>query len=251
MAVEAINAEKLAAGQRQAIARFFGAEIPAPPDRLFEVAERIREERLFRAEPFYLPKRSLAAGLQIPGLKVPLDPWLNEQIREGKIAQDADMLSGQWVIFDVSGRPNYDNGRQMYSDSNGLGEILADLRDQGKIEVPDYYRRVPKNSRFAVSADEIDGSGRFVADRVVAVLGLQADEIVTTPPYVVINYIGNLAHPEFGQANTSEWFADKFGRGDRLYGGLSGYGGLSRVYYWPSDYHYGLMGFRLQVSFPS
>lgn len=251
MAVEAVNAEKLVAAQQQAIAGFFGAEMPAPSDRLFEVAEKIRKENFFTAEPFYLPRRPLNANSQYLGLKVPPSDWFLRQIRNRHIAEGANVLPGQWVILDVSKRPNYKGGKQMYPDSKGLGEILADLRDQGKIQVPDYCKQVPRNSRFAVSADEIDGESGFVAKAVASVLSLQSDEQVTTPPYAVFNYIGNLAHPEFGRVNTLEWFADNFGRGDRLGGGNSDDGGLSYVDSWPSDVRNGDFGFRLQVSFPS
>lgn len=246
-----IDVEKLVAAQRQAIAGFFCAEVPAPPDRLFEVAEKIRKEKLFKAEPFYLPRRLLSADAQYPGLKVPPSDWFYRQIRGGRIAKGADLLPGQWVIFDVSRRPNYNGGTQMYDDSRGLGEILADLRNQGKIEIPDYCRKVPNNSRFAVSADEIDGRSKYVADRVASVLSLQSDEQVATPFYAGFNYIGNLAHQEFGQANTSEWLRDRFGHGRRLSGGDSDFGGLAYVYGWLSDSHDDDLGFRLQVSFPS
>ncbi len=252
MAVETVDLEKLVAEQRQVIAGFFGAEVTVPSDRLFEVAEKIKKEKLFKAEPFYLPRCPLSADSQYPGLKVPPSSWFFGQIRKGRrIAEDADLLPGQWVILDVSERPNYRDGKQKYADSNGLGEILADLRDQGKIEVPDYYSKVPRNSRFAVSADEIDGKSGFVAKEVASVLSLRPEEQVTTPPYVVFNYIGNLAHPEFGQVNTLEWFADKFGRDYRLDGGHSGGGGLAGVGVWQSYFRDGVIGFRLQVSFPS
>lgn len=251
MTVEARNAERLAVEQRLAIAGFFGAEVPTPPDRLLEVAEEIRKQNLFEAEPYYLPGRPLRSGLRIPGLKIPLNEWFFSQVREGRIAEDADMLSGQWVMLDVSRRPNYDNGKQMYSDDAGIGEILADLRGQGKIEVPDYGRKIPRNSRFAISADEIDGKSGVVAKAVASILSLQSGEQATTPPYAAFNYIGNMAHPEFGQANTSEWFADRFVHGCRLYGGGSGNGGLASVGGCPSEYRFGSVGFRLQVSFPS
>lgn len=258
MAVGAIGVEELAAEQGQAVAGFFGAEVPAPPDRLFEVAEKISETRLFKAEPFYLPRCPLSEDSKYPGLKVPLSDWFYRQIRGGRIAEGADLLPGQWVLFDVSKRPNYkdEDGEQMYSDSEGLGDILADLRDRGKIQVSNYYRHVPRSSRFAVSADEIDGKSGFVAKAVASVLNLQPKESVTTPKYVVFNYIGNLAHPEFGQVNTlewfaEEWFADNFGRGSRLCGGGSGLGGLAGVDGWQSGDRNSGTGFRLQISFPS
>lgn len=246
-----VDSEKLVTAQKQAIAGFFGTEVPTPPDRLFRVLEKIKEERLFKAEPFYLPHRRLSEGSQYPGLTVSPSPWFYRQIREGRIAEGADLLPGQWIILDVSRRPNYHDGKQMDPDSSGLGDILADLRDQGKIQVSGYYRHVPRNSRFAVSADEIDGESGFVAKAVASVLSLQLEEQVATPLYVVFNYIGNLAHSEFGQVNTWERFADSFGHGRRLLGGHSDYGGLASADRWQSGYHDDDVGFRLQISFPA
>lgn len=141
----------------------------------------------------------------------------------------------------------------MYSDSQGLEEILADLRGQGNIQVSDYYNNNPENSRFALSADEIDGKDGFVAKAVASVLSLQPEERVTTPPYVVFYYIGNLYHPEFGQVNTWELLADNFECGRRLRSGHSSRGGLAYVgtYRWFSFDRHDSVGFRLQVSFPS
>lgn len=252
MAAAALEARKLALSQMRSIAEFFGVSTPLPSDRLFEVAEEIKQRRLFKAEPFYLPRRSLRVPSTIPGLKVPPPGSFYRKIREGILARKTVMLPGQWMLLDVSRRPDYNSGHQMYSDSEGLEEVLADLRNQGKIKVPD-YRRVPRNSHFVVSADEIDGGNEgYVSKAVASILRLRPGEQVTTPRYVVFNYIGNLAHPEFGQTSTREWFADEFireGQYLRLCGGHVN-GGLADVVERSPDGHHDNIGFRLQVSFP-
>lgn len=257
MADGAVNVEKLVAAQRQVVASFSGKEVPMPPDRLFEVAEKIREAKLFKAEPFYLPRRSLEAGSlradsRIPGLEIPPSNWSYERITgKGIPEQGADMLPNQWGILDVSRRPDYSDGTQMYADSKGLGEILADLRKQGKIK-PSYFLgnngKVPGNSRFAVSAYEIDGQDGFVGASVAAFLGLQIGERVTAPPYATFDYIATFYLPELGQASTWEWFANYLGRtAGRLYGpnvGRLAYESTLGVR--RSD----KIGFRLLISFP-
>lgn len=248
MAVEAIDAEKLAKRQAKAISEFFGMKVPKPGDWLLAVAENIRETKLFPAAPFYLPNRQLAEGVSLPGLKRPLDEWLYEQMRAGNIAADADWLPGDWILFDITRRPDYDKGKQMYPDTPRFKELLASLRKQGQVLVPDYFRGVPEESRFAFSADEIDGDyTAVVAKAVAAILDLKVEQI-TTPPYATFNYIGNLDHSELGQVNTSEWFRNKFEHGGRLFGGGSGLGGLGSVYCWGSGRHNDDVGFRLQIA---
>lgn len=58
-------------------------------------------------------------------------------------------------------------------------------------------------------------------------------------------------HPEWGQTNTWEWFADKYGDDGRLIGGRSGDGGLARVGCVWSGYRRGGLGFSPVVPFPS
>lgn len=254
MAVEVRDANRLAREQGDAVSRFFGMDIPKPEDWLFQAIAINEREELFpmdNLKPFYLPIRQLAEGVSFPGLKSPLDPWLYDQIRAKTVANDADWLPGNWVLLDVTRRPNYDNGRQMYPDTPRFREVLASLRGLGRIEVPDKYRHVPMDSRFAISADEIDDRSGVVAKTVADTLGLEAGQ-VTTPLCSTFNYIGNLAHPELGLVNTVEWFRNNFGRGGhRLYGGNFGSGGLSNVNLWPSDDRDDGLGFRLQVSSPS
>ena len=253
MAVEAQDAGQLVKDQRRAVSAFFGTEIPNPPDQLFEVAEIIRQEGLFRVEPFYLPRRSFPKGITFPGQQVPMSTNLYRYIKEGLVNADANTLPGQWVILDVTQRPGYEDGKQMYPDTVQFKELLATGRELGYkrgIVVPDYCRRVPEDSRFAVSADEIDGSVGYVSKVVAELLNIEPDR-VTTPDYATFYYVGNLSHSEFGQVNTGEWFRNSFGHGARLVGGDSVLGGLADVHDWYSDDHYGVMGFRLQVSFSS
>ncbi|OGE29484.1 hypothetical protein A2867_00755 [Candidatus Daviesbacteria bacterium RIFCSPHIGHO2_01_FULL_40_11] len=271
MTAEILDAEKLVKSQSEAISGFFGMEIPKPPkpdDWLFEVIERNRKEKLFDVNalrPFYLPRRHLAEGVSFPGLKWPLDPWLYIRTREGRVDADADRLPEGWMLLGLAERPYYDNGKQMYPDTPRFKEMLADLREQGQIAVPRSYRHVRKDSRFAISSQEIDGNKAVVAKAVAAILGSKTEQF-STPPYAVLNYVGNLAHPEFGQVNTAEWLRNRFGWfrdtffgwlidrlgfGTRLAGGFSDYGGLSCVANWHSDDRPDGLGFRLQISSPA
>lgn len=218
-------------------------EIPRPSDSLLAVAEKIRETGLFKASIIYAPK----CQLEEADLLQPPDPWVYEQIRIGRITADSGWLPGQWVILDVTQRPDYDNGQQMYPDASVFREMLASLRDQQKIIIPDEYKCIPKDSRFAISPDEIDGSSSYVTKAIANILDLKPTEIVSSLSYLSFIYFGNREHPEFGQVNTSEWFRDSFGRDHRLFGGNSGLKGLSTVSFWPPDMRHDAIGFRLQI----
>lgn len=184
-------------------------------------------------------------------MKYPLSSALYGWIREKSVDADADTLPGQWIIWDATKRPRYNEGRQMYPDTKRFKQLLASLREiEDGIEVPRAYAYVPKESRFAISHDEIDGNRNLVAGKIAKILALQEGEVISTPTSAVFNYIGNLAHPELGKVDTSEWFRNSFGHGGRLVGGHSLFGGLSDVDRWRSDDRAGGIGFRLQVSFP-
>ena len=245
------DAEKLAKAQTEAITSFFGADIQTPPDQLFETAEKARVEKLFKtSKPFYLPRRTFTEGVNCPGQKVALSSNIYYYMREKWVNADTNSLPGMWILLDTTKRPGYKDGRQMYPDTKRFKDVLAGLRDDKKIKIPDYLRHVPKDSRFGVSPGEIDGTNGFVSEEIAKIL-IVGKEQVNTPTATTFNYIGNLAHPEFGRVNTSEWFSNNFGRGDRLVGGSSDGGGLGFVSRWCSGFHGGGLGFRLQVSFPS
>lgn len=182
MIVEAKNIEGLVRNQQRAISAFFGAEVPAPSDRVLAVCEEIRQKQLWALELFFVPQLKLPEGVSFPGLKHPLSSVLYGWMREHYVDDDADMLPGQWIIWDTTRRPNNRDGKQMYPDTRRFKELLADLRERANgIEVPNYLSHVPKDSRFGISPDEIDGSKNLVAGEVAKILGLQEGEVSSTP----------------------------------------------------------------------
>lgn len=238
-----------AAERTEVTANFFTPEVPSlqvlpPSQRLFEVLDKIANQKLFPAEYFYAPGGyRLNGGVYLSGLRVPLSsPWLNKQISEGRISRDVDLLPKGYFILDVS--------KGLSSDSEGLGEILTELRRQGKIQVPDHCKKVRSDSRTALSADEIDGKDSFVVEAVASVLGLRPEEKLTTPSCAVLNYYGNLVnHPALGKVTTPEWLADSFVRGGRLIG--SGFcGDLDGVNRFAASSRHHRVSFNLMIQFP-
>lgn len=247
-----VDTEQFVRQQRDAIAGFFGVEVPPPPDRLFVIEDKIRQENLLvKPLVIYLPRRQLAQAVDLPGQSHKLSPVLYQLMREKLVAADADWLPGEYAIIDTTRSEPYNGGRQMYADTPRFKEVIAGLRDNGSIKTPREYSHVPKPSRVAISEDEIDGKGGFVARAIAEIVRLQEGEEVGTLLASTYNYVGNL-YPEFGfgEVNIAEWFKNKFGRGGRLGGGNSDFDGLSDVSCWLSDDRSDDLGFRFQFGLP-
>ncbi len=220
-------------------------EIPHPPQDLLDVQTRLAEKGISVFESHFLPDVTLEEDSKFPGWQVRPEAWFFRSIKEGKIPQDAKKLPGMWVLIDGSPKPNYDEGKQQYT-NDPFAPILAQLREEGEIKVPNHVKHVPRTSRFGVSLDEVES---HVVPAAAEILGVDKERI-RVPKEIEFNVIGNLHHQEWGQTNTWEWLYDIFGGGGRLIGGDSGLGGLAGVRDgWPGDHGDGI-GFRLLVEFP-
>lgn len=242
------TAERLVAQEKEAWKSFRGkdVEVSTPPQELFDVWTRANEQGITVFEAHFEAPMEFKQNSNYPGWKVKPEPWYWNQIKAGSVAKDAANLGGVWVLVDGSRKPTYGSGKQLY-ENDPFGPILARLRQEGKIAVPDSYKHVPETSRFAVTPDEREAHFNLaLAD----ILGVDVSQIGILKE-IEFNVLGNMHHPEWGQANTSEWLDDKFGDGYRLIGGHSDNGGLARVYYRWSDRRLDYWGFRPKVVFPS
>lgn len=182
-------------------------------------------------------------GFDLRRLNVPPEEWYFQQRESGTIKTTAK--GGYWVAIDLTPRPNYGSGIQLYPNDH-LGSILVRLRDEKKIDVSG-YEHVPVISRFALSFEEVE---QAVPPEVARYL--RVNKRKTRVPFEEeFNILGNIFYPHFGQASTSEWLMNSFGDGHRLRGGHSGSGGLGYVSRWGSDDRGGHLGFRLLAEIPS
>lgn len=229
------------------LAAFFGQEVdvPNPPQELSAALIRAQEIGWTQAEAHFLPKMELKQNLNFPGWTVKPEQWYWNKIKEKKVDKNAAALEGIWVIVDGSQKPQYKDGKQMY-ENDPFAATLAQFRKEGKIQVPDWYRNIPANSRFGISNDELQN---HVNPAIANLLGVQPEQ-VRLPKAIEFNVLGNFAHPEWGKTNTWEWFADKFEGGFRLVGGGSVRGGLAFVDCDASGGHFDSVGFRPLVAFP-
>lgn len=240
------DSEALLGEQTKALETFFGHEaLPEPPKALMEFIERTTEQG-FTFEPYFEPRVIFTRDSNYPGLVVKPSPWFFEEIRSGNISSDAASLSGQWTAMEAMQKPDYDGGQQLY-ENDLLASILERLRKDGKIAVPDWCQHIPAVSRFGVSWDEI---AKYIVPQFADLAHIDSRQ-VGLPSYIAFNFRGNAFHPEWGETNTWEWFADSFRGAYRLFGGCSDYGGLANVHYrWSADRHDDL-GFRSRVDFSS
>jgi len=219
-------------------------DIPKPPTELLKFQER-NKDLGFTFEPFYWPEVVLEEDSDWPGAGIRPEGWYWQQIRNRNLPKNFATLFAGWYAMESIQKPDYVGGRQLYS-NDALGLYLENLRNQGKIAVPELYRHVPPISRFAVSWDEIHSP---VISEVSKLFDVDRSRM-KIPRMIELNVRGNMAHREWGQTNTLEWFEDKFEDAHRLYGGNANNGGLAHVLDSWSDYRNDHLGFRLLVSFP-
>lgn len=241
------NPEALAAEQTHVLENFFGNEaVPKPPKELMEFVERTAELG-FTFEPYFEPRVVFTKDSSYPGLVVKPNPWLFEQIKKGNISPDAAILSGQWAAMEGFQKPEYDGSKQLY-ENDPMSPKLERLRKNGKIAVPDWCRHIPSISRFGTSPDEDNYIVPVFAEFSQIEDQIKAGKVKAgVAPWASWFYRGNTAHPEWGQTNTWERFANKFGAVSRLIGGHRVLGGLAGVSYGWHDDRNDFVGFRLRV----
>lgn len=233
--------------QEKALRGFFGRRLAKTFDFGFfrQTLEHYGEEQILEwrglgLEPCFLPNVVFTPDSHFPGWKIKLEKRYWDALSAGKlkrrnaageleIVKEAN-LGGIVAVADVRCEPPYEDGRQMYKDDEQfMGEIIAQLREDGLIE---RYQRGPQASRFGASADEWQNQIRpKVAER----LKLKPDQVMLEPA-LVANAISQLyqhmPRAKDGTTNTWVWYEEFFGGlAFRLYGGFSVFGGLSSVSY--------------------
>ena len=213
-------------------------------DEVFDVWRRAIELGFTKMQAHTIVGMDLE-NTNLPRGWIRLEKWYRQQIGR-TIDKDAAILKPAFVLVDTTPKPNYDGGRQLYP-NDSFGPLMFQLREEGKIEVPDDYKHVLETSRFAVTPVERE---THLYPAFAKILKVEPDK-VRVPTAAENNFLGNIHHPEFGQNNTYEWYADEFGTDYRLIGGDSDSGGLTNVSYGWSGYRHGHYGFRLLVFFSS
>ncbi len=215
--------------------------MPQPPELLIQTLEQLKERDVNDFEPHYLPMITLHNEDNFPGWQLKPQDWFWQQIENGKVNSNAATLRPGWYLVDGRGRPQYRDGKQLYK-GDPLGNLMKGLRETGEVRT---YKYVPQNSRFGPPYDNI----------ALVILPAFIKKYEIKPPVRILraiefNVLGNMAHSDWGQNNTYEWFSDRFAFSHRLLGGCSEDGGLTNVYFNLSSEYSDNIGFRPMIVFP-
>lgn len=223
-------------------------EVPEPPQDLFETLQGFAERGISGFDEVYFqPGLQFTENDKFWKGKGRVKPWRYfwKQIKNGNFPSEAAMLEEGWFIGDRRGKPMYENGEQEYGEDDYLEPLMAYLRGSNGIR---RLGMVPACSRFGAFPTEIE---KVILPEFSLRSG--AKGTVRNRRYMEFNFRGNIAHPEYGQTDTWEWFGDPVSQGDgrRLAGGNSIFGGLACVHDNSVGNRHDRVGFSLVVAFPS
>src|SRR3990167_4885092 len=213
---------------------FFGESITVPPLPREITPERIKNWERMGFELHYLPPIDMTEDADFPGWEKKPERWFYEAIAAGRIAKDATMLPGAWVLIDGRQKPAYAEGAQQMYDHDPLAPVLADLNRRGLISRIDYYgTKLDPRSRFGLSP--ADFTKPEVMNAFAKALDLKPGQ-ASLAEAIVWNVLANIHHPEWGTTNTAEWQKETYS-GERLISGRADFGGASYVSWgaWPSE----------------
>ena len=237
--IEAPELSKLREEEAATLKAFFGEPITVPPLPREITPERIKNWEAMGFELHYLPPMDMTEDADFPGWEKKPRRWFYEEIADGRIAKDATMLPGAWVLVDGRQKPDYAKGAQMY-DHDPLAPVLEDLNRRGVISQSNFDEtKLDPRSRFGLSP--ADFTKPEVMNAFAKALDLKPGQASLTET-IVWNVLANIHHPEWGTTDTTEWQKETSGSGGRLISGRSGYGGASGVGW--GGRPFGRVGFR-------
>ena len=220
---------------------FFGESITVPPLPREITPERIKNWERMGFELHYLPPIDMTEDADFPGWEKKPNPWFYKEIAAGRIAKDATMLPGAWVLVDGRQKPSYAKGAQQMYDHDPLAPVLEDLNHRGLISqtMSDGTTKLDPQSRFGLSP--ADFTKPEVMNAFAKALDLKPGQASLTET-IVWNVLANIHYPEWGTTDTHEWQKETLGSGLRLMSGYSDDGGASNVRW--DDRPGGRVGFR-------
>jgi len=237
--IEAPEFSKLREEEAAKLKAFFGESITVPPLPREITPERMKNWERMGFELHYLPPIDMTDDADFPGWEKKPHRWFYEAIAAGRIAKDATMLPGAWVLVDGRQKPRYAKGAQMY-DHDPLAPVLADLNRRGLISQSNYdgTEKLDPRSRFGLSPE--DFTKPEVMNAFAKALDLEQGQASLTEA-IVWNVLANIHYPEWGTTDTTEWQKETDSDG-RLASGCSDSSGASAVYRYGRPYD--SVGFR-------
>ena len=227
--------------------KFFEKKISVPQLPPEVTADKVKRWESMGLKLHFLPEEDMKDKTHLKNWKK--QPDYKTYVDATKLPADVMTLKGGWVLVDTRQKPEYANGDQMYQ-NDFLAPVLEALNKQGVIKQrkTDGTALDPK-SRFGLSPEELEKPEVIAA--FAKAYGVKPEQI-TIQREIEFNVLGNMYHPEWGEApsNCSEWFGDPYDAGlRRLYGGRSDSGGLPYVNWFTRASRSDHLGFRVLVRF--
>src|SRR3989344_3622343 len=196
--IEALNTP-LMKQEAATLKAFCGESITAPPLPREITPERIKNWDAMGFELHYLPPIDMTLDADFPGWEKMPNRWFYEEIAAGRIAKDATMLPGAWVLIDGRQKPDFAKSGQMYAD-DPLAPVLEDLNRRGLINQTSANRtmKLDPRSRFGLSPADFEKSE--VMNAFAKALDLKPGQASLTEA-IVWNVLANIHYPEWGTTN--------------------------------------------------
>lgn len=182
--------------------------------------ENLAKWAKYNLHPVYFPDEEISDDRPLKNWVKP-EKWFYNQIKSGKISQDAVKLKKGWCIVDFTPSVDYNKGIQVFP-NDPLVPLITRLRQEGRIGK---YDSTPIGSRFVIINDEWRN---VLLPELAKELGFKAEQM-NLERAIEFNVIGNLYDKNRGKFNAWEWFDDRFEDSYRLLGGRRGDGGLASV----------------------
>lgn len=218
--------------EKQILEKFFNQSFESLPDLPSWVTNdliQFWEENIFHLH--YVPKFSLDENLELPLWQDRPSKIFYKKIREGKLKDEAKILSGKWLLIDGRDKPEKKVPWIRRNDVRFFEKIGLAAKDYLKkwskqLHQKEYLKEVLQEkgfgSRFCLTIGEINELKPFILN----FLKIEPGKIIRLPFFAEYNYFGNAIYKQWRRTETWEWFEDKLADGQYLAGGSRSVGCL-------------------------
>ncbi len=211
--------------ERAILEAFFNKKfpnIPSFPDWIADDLLRFWNENIFHVH--YLPEIALAEDFDSPLWQDRPSKVFYKKIREGKLKEEARMLTGKWVLVDGRDKPEKKVPWIRINDVRLFQKMGFNPKNHLKkwnkqLHQREYLFKILEKkrfgSRFCLTIHEINDLKPFILN----FLKIEQSKVIRLPFFAEYNYLGNAIYKQWRTTETWEWFEDKFDDGQYLAGG--------------------------------
>lgn len=220
-----LSKKEILNNERVIIENFFNkkfVDIPNLPDWITDELIKFWNENFFHVH--YVPPFSLDENLKLPLWQDKPSKIFYKKIREGKLKNEAKILSGKWLLIDGRDKPKKRVPWIRSNDVRFLEKMGFNLKNRLKkwhkqLHQNEYLIKILQEkgfgSRFCLTIHEINDLKPFILN----FLKIEQSKIIRLPFFAEYNYFGNAIYKQWRTTETWEWFEDKFDDGQHLVGG--------------------------------